>query len=614
MYKLIKILSILFLMFGIGIVANTQTCYIQSENNQNFDMTGYKLSGTELADINALCCSIGDLLPNDLKRDFKIYDFGLYKHNKSMEGGYDAAWSEALSIVNATPYYLVFGRMDDNKQYKVALRLPTTAFFECQSADKIKNLEAILEAMANENASSFAEYYTSEAKVLNHLKDSFAKWKDCCVTGNRNPSCSPCEELKNIKIRLAKEGFREQPCKFVSNTGNSGRSGSRNSTTDGETNMIVNLNGADVQLNADLLGQFAQFEDLGIASSYGYIASDKYFCDVNNQTKFDAAFNTFNANTSKLKVMYIVVDDPESTNDFLYEKIIGMDNLSDAMSEAWDGLLESKAPWECKQRCRGVSGMNIVTNWSLGDYPSPEDSQENIRKGRKAHFLIQSFYAGFYNDQCDSIFFEYCIPKTSKKNSENDGFCDIYNKTFNQMWEIKSVAGAITYGVPEIDNYVKKFNLFCKSENDADVEKGKTFIYEPMIFPFEKKDLIKVYIPHQNSNKTVTFAGVISYEIFKGGNKPWEWALLLKPLDRYFHLMDKMKISDDKSYQHQKIAEHVIKEPADYHNFVQISSAICVLGGTAAIIAARVKRPEIAITSLKLAQLSLVVLMYLSTH
>lgn len=491
-----------FLCFSLEL--RSQGCYLQNVNGNSIEMSGFSLSAKQLNELDSFACLIVDLLPSSLRSNFRIYDFGLYKLNANMEGGYDESWTKALALPNLSQYYLAFGRMDNSKSFKVALKLPTNeSFFVCQTNDKIKNLEAFLESIANEKANSYSDYFAPEIAVLSHLNKVFTAWAGCCA--GRNPECSACDDLENIKARLKKEGFIETSCKFVSNTGNPNRPGSRNITTEGETNMVVNQNGVDVQLNADLLSQFEKFNEIGISSSYGYIASDNYFCELPLQTQFEAAFSTFNANTSQFKVMYVVVDDPESQNDYLYIKYVGVDILDVKVEEKILSIFDNSTSVNYSG-CHGTNRYIPPSKFEgkNGDY---DGNRKDI--GWLAHSIIQSYYK-YEQFASDSVYVEYAIPGGSLLNYT--GYADIVNKTTREIWEIKSVKGADTHGVNEVAQYTFAYNQNCKRSNELPYKSGEDLGFIKKEFPWVGKKYMLVH-HHIIPGKKDPLPGVISYEI-----------------------------------------------------------------------------------------------------
>jgi hypothetical protein len=131
----------------------------------------------------------------------------------------------------------------------------------------------------------------------------------------------------------------------------------------------------------------------------------------------------------------------------------------------------------------------------------------------------------------DSVYVEYAIPYASKNG--NTGYADIVNKETNEIWEIKSVNGALPHGDIEVQRYVVKFNKHCKKPDGVQYIRGK--IFPPILtLPWVGNKTIWIY-----KHKQALKGGVISYRIDPNGGvyepEPIDvpvWAVLKEVLDR----------------------------------------------------------------------------------
>ena len=94
-----KILTTLFTIISIVNITIGQNCYVQLADMSGFDITPYQ---SQLEDA---ACELIQEFPSDIQSQFKVFDFGFYALNESMQGGFQAVWDKVVQDASSqSPY------------------------------------------------------------------------------------------------------------------------------------------------------------------------------------------------------------------------------------------------------------------------------------------------------------------------------------------------------------------------------------------------------------------------------------------------------------------------------------------------------------------------------
>jgi hypothetical protein len=237
-------------------------------------------------------------------------------------------------------------------------------------------------------------------------------------------------------------------------------------------------------------------------SAEGYILLDEDFCHLNFQNKsmFDSLYTEFETSSTSVKVMWILVDIENSSDDLLYEKVTNLDVLAeDIYLNKLEGLLGNH---QNTNGCHETERFGLPTLISEGD----ADVYISNTEGQAAHAII-GYYYSLVRAPFQTVSLEYAIPESSSSGTNNVGFADIVNRTTGEIFEIKTVR-SWARGDYEVNLYIEKANKFCEKPLSGLFIRGHNF---PK----------KIDLPWVSSNKKLIAylsvnppgTGVITYDL-----------------------------------------------------------------------------------------------------
>lgn len=193
----LKLLLITFLSVFLLNITNSQNCYEVIADMSGIDISSYQ------AELEAAACELVEAFPEEFQNQFKVYDYGFFRMNEFMQGGFQTVWDKVIDDI-PTPYYLVFGKQSDQTgiytKFWVDLKLPDGNFFLCinqLSPNLRENLKIKYQIVANEiheyNGKNPFQYLKAEIAVMRQLQEYINELNNCCDYQNRSYSnCRAC--------------------------------------------------------------------------------------------------------------------------------------------------------------------------------------------------------------------------------------------------------------------------------------------------------------------------------------------------------------------------------------------------------------------------------------
>lgn len=192
-----KIFTTLIIILLIGNFAVGQNCYVQLADMSGFDTSPYQ------SQLEAAACELIQEFPSEVQNQFKVFDFGFYSLNESMQGGFQAVWDRVVQdAVSQSPYYLLFGKQSDRTgvytKFWLDLKLPTDGKFSCFENDFYNKIEFRVLQKVNTNYASNGNspysYSSAEIEGIEELKNWITEIVNCCDPELRykNNACSLC--------------------------------------------------------------------------------------------------------------------------------------------------------------------------------------------------------------------------------------------------------------------------------------------------------------------------------------------------------------------------------------------------------------------------------------
>lgn len=318
---LITIISIV--NFTIG-----QNCYVQLADMSGFDTAPYQ---SQLEDA---ACELIQEFPSDVQNQFKVFDFGFYSLNESMQGGFQAVWDKVIQdAASQSPYYLLFGKQSDRTgvytKFWLDLKLPTDGKFSCFESDFYNKIEFKVLQKVNadyaSNGNSPYSYSGAEIEGIEELKDWITEIVNCCDPELRykNNGCSLCSWTTQEALEYFSLNGFEQDSVLITSTlppidslcicaTDYTISSSENSGSNYEIERHTSIDEFSLnQTNIVLSDLYSELEELAVLygnsgfSFYGAITDNNILCSANetvalkrsaNSPTYEDIESEFNAN------------------------------------------------------------------------------------------------------------------------------------------------------------------------------------------------------------------------------------------------------------------------------------------------------------------------------
>lgn len=192
----LKLLLITFLSVFLLNITNSQNCYEVIADMSGIDISSYQ------SELEAVACELVEAFPEEFQNQFKVYDYGFFRMNEFMQGGFQTVWDKVIDDI-PTPYYLVFGKQSDQTgiytKFWVDIKLPDTGAFEClgfSSGTVRQDIVNKYNIKANEiyknYGKAFQNYSTVEIEVIHSLKEFIEEKINCCEQAMPSRSSSSC--------------------------------------------------------------------------------------------------------------------------------------------------------------------------------------------------------------------------------------------------------------------------------------------------------------------------------------------------------------------------------------------------------------------------------------
>ncbi len=261
---------ILFLRICIG---NTQNYIKLSE------VSGTNISNGEMNQLEVAATALIEVLPANVKNEFKVYHVGLYLHNSvMMSNEINEIWQKTVEeTALKSRFYLLFGREINSKgqsNFRYSYKLPETNEFECFDNLKREVLISLIEKklIGDESKSSiFKNWVTHEINFINAFKLKSIEIIACC-TGRT--TCGLCEAA-TVDAYLTKENFLQFTVLTEQNTSGSSNAIINSSIRD-ISDVYVKINNHNEILGnylSPIINQLRTHADIGL-----FVTSDITFC------------------------------------------------------------------------------------------------------------------------------------------------------------------------------------------------------------------------------------------------------------------------------------------------------------------------------------------------
>ncbi|MEZ4909190.1 MAG: hypothetical protein R2771_16455 [Saprospiraceae bacterium] len=157
-------------------------CYIRLDDISGFDTGPYQ------AELQDSACSLVRAFPAAYQSQFKVFDFGFYRHSEHFEGEFPEEFDMAIAQAEqASPYYLLFGKQCDSKgiytRIWVKVKLPDDRAFSCMDEAQLEGLASELTMLANYDMINYTEYFRKECDAIHRLREFVIQETNCCEMG-----------------------------------------------------------------------------------------------------------------------------------------------------------------------------------------------------------------------------------------------------------------------------------------------------------------------------------------------------------------------------------------------------------------------------------------------
>jgi len=263
-----QFIFISFLFISLNLSAQ---CY-----NKIGDLSGIESSNNSL--LEQAACVLRDSFPLEFRPYFKVYDFGFYIQNGTMDG-YEAYINQAKTLITSQYYLLFLRKSSPNGIYEeilVDFKFPTgEGKFSCIMEADIQNFRLYLPAFLANEYSKLGEIYTNAdlaiLKTINKYTEFVTEKSGCCITGFRSPSCSNCMTAKQASVVLDNLGFSSHNVDKVSTV-----STSYSVTHDGKFKQF-----AKFKVSTDL----TEFDSEALVDNF-YTIAGKYYTPILAETHY----------------------------------------------------------------------------------------------------------------------------------------------------------------------------------------------------------------------------------------------------------------------------------------------------------------------------------------
>ena len=326
--------SLIFLFFTASMLLGQAPYYVNLDNASGFDRSPYQTQ------FEAATQEIIDVLPEDYRSQFKVFNLGFYPLSEYMNDDFQLVWDEVKQDVSlqSSYYLLIGGQCDSEGLFKswVELKLPEEWLLECFTPTYINVLSTTIKNKFKTSIDilTLDDFVNLQLDGMNFMKEKISSLANCCQpTLNPGDSCEGCitsEDVYNELISLGFEPFLIGDIQTPDNLDPSCLCSTELTTaakpptsTPNIENISEVIDSANLLLTVDgetldLYSQLSTFaNELEGVNFKGFISKSKNFCNPETFVDFETQYQELN-----VAAWFHIFEVPESEGqDVLFVKM-----------------------------------------------------------------------------------------------------------------------------------------------------------------------------------------------------------------------------------------------------------------------------------------------------